>query len=55
MTIQAAITAQLTNEIAAFCKIDVARAARELAAAKKVSKTMGLTLAETLQHLGLVG
>lgn len=55
MNFQAAITAQLTAEIAAFCKIDAARAARELSAAKKVAKTMGLTVAETLHHLGLVG
>lgn len=54
MTFQAAITAQLTADIAAFCNIDTARAARELSVAKKTAKALGLPLADTLRNLGLV-
>ena len=54
MTIAQAIHAELIAAIIAKCGVTPARAAVELKAAKATAKATGLTLAETLGHLGLV-
>lgn len=54
MKMQAAITADLISSIVARCGISQERARAELKAASTAAKKTGLSLAETLQLLGLV-
>ena len=54
MNFQAAINTALILSIVAHSQVTAERAAQELRIAKKTAKTLGLSLADTLRHLGLV-
>lgn len=54
MNFQAAITQDLINAIVSKCGITADRAAKELKAARATAKATGLSLADTLNTLGLV-
>ena len=54
MTFAKNITLALTIAIQSHCNVDAVKALEILKGAKKTSLSLGLTLAETLQYLGVV-
>lgn len=54
MTFQQAITADLIASIVAKCQVTPDQAAKILKNAKITAKMLGLPLADTLVHLGMV-
>ena len=54
MTISQAIDRELNDAIRGFCGVDHEKAAELIRDAKNTAKKIGLPLAETLIHLGVV-
>jgi hypothetical protein len=54
MTFQQAITADLIASIVSKCEVSTEQAAKMLKNAKTTAKMIGLPLADTLVHLGMV-
>lgn len=53
MNFQTAIDTQITNDIAATCKVSAKEAAKQLKLAKATAKALGLDLATVLLGLGI--